>query len=1067
MSSNSTNHSRSATQSSKRVSNLPQEAFLATLVAHLGRSLAATGATLSNSAEATEVVLLEEFPGASPPLPSRKAPGHQADDRRHIHNGGQVVGKKENAFQGQDALPSPTPGDDAITDDDDNSNNDSEFAWSSSARPSPLADAFQLIFSALFHERLKRSAWCASASRDYRLTVLQVLRLLLRDPRFTRAFVADDGIAVLGTRLAEIFPEYHADAGAPFLAETVVQMASILKNLASDPELRKLLIDAHVHTTCVLLLDAPDAVAVQCVLIVLINLALTPEYALLIGRLDSINKLLNIVHNYNLPAQLLAADLLDVLSKQRENCISIVEAQGLTVLLSLLTADDVALLESLVIILGTLAEDPHICSEIRQMGGLSMLLSLINPGRVYPGAIDGPTSAKSPVLIPLFVAVANTLTTMALEDEAAHQLRVHNGVYYLGLILVDEAWLGPLDGPRPPPGSDVYVMHAYIFQSLRYLFSIERNRKVFKRFFPSVLFAPFVDVGAYQAQLDPYFALVDVYYSLPASEYVTLRANLEAINTNKPPSRYVNGYAILELLGTGSFGSVYLVKKKDGYSTFAMKELDVTASMAGRTSSPEDAAFATQAGAVDELEEEVSILSQLRHPNIVRYYDSFREGGFLYIIMELCEGATLLEYLESLREKGRSMPEKRIWQIFIQLVLAFKYLHKTAKVVHRDLKPSNIMVDAKNVIKLADFGLARHHNNTMMKSVKGTPGYFCPEIMKGEPYNHKADTWALGCVLFQMATLRPPFEGSNILAIGHKIIGGVFDRDALTSHSPLMMHLVTKLIEPNVSRRLDIIQVSQVIAPLLVDQLSKVTYRFQRLERDKKDVERQLKELQRNLHKTKHQLGPGTAPHPHSPASAGSALSPHSPIVPATRSTSGEETVGTPSQSQLPVSSRSGRTPLRGNSLVTPSGGLGTGLNLSTLSISPSRVRAIDDPITQMLNQLHKLVYITQLPPTANRDPRRTIVEKYKRALFAKPDNSLKAEMQKLLTGSTEEIKLDFGMDWTTPMLRRDSVAGAVSDDDSDNGRQAEPAPSLSVTYQELQDMIEKILMETGFHSPE
>ena len=111
------------------------------------------------------------------------------------------------------------------------------------------------------------------------------------------------------------------------------------------------------------------------------------------------------------------------------------------------------------------------------------------------------------------------------------------------------------------------------------------------------------------------------------------------------------------------------------------------------------------------------------------------------------------------------MGESRLWSIFTQMCLALRYIHKEQHVVHRDLTPSNVMISTDGVVKLADFGLARQRMgaNSVMDSVVGTVLYQCPEIIQHEQYGEKADVWSLGCILYQMAMLKPPFEGGKVL----------------------------------------------------------------------------------------------------------------------------------------------------------------------------------------------------------------------------------------------------------------------------------------------------------------
>ena len=105
-----------------------------------------------------------------------------------------------------------------------------------------------------------------------------------------------------------------------------------------------------------------------------------------------------------------------------------------------------------------------------------------------------------------------------------------------------------------------------------------------------------------------------------------------------------------ELLGKGAFGNVYQVKKDNGETLYAMKQLPLDA--VGQGDASQSASY---------LHREVSILTMLNHPNVIHYYESFKVGESLYIVMELVEGATLLDHLSSLTEKGQQMGEEAIW----------------------------------------------------------------------------------------------------------------------------------------------------------------------------------------------------------------------------------------------------------------------------------------------------------------------------------------------------------------------------------------------------------------------
>ena len=110
---------------------------------------------------------------------------------------------------------------------------------------------------------------------------------------------------------------------------------------------------------------------------------------------------------------------------------------------------------------------------------------------------------------------------------------------------------------------------------------------------------------------------------------------------------------------------------------------------------------------VEEICKEVAILKDLDHPNITKYFTSFSEGNYIYIIMELLDGISLADYILSQCEKKQVVKEEIVWNILSQLCASLRYLHQDKRIVHRDLAPSNILIDGEYNLKLADFGLAK------------------------------------------------------------------------------------------------------------------------------------------------------------------------------------------------------------------------------------------------------------------------------------------------------------------------------------------------------------------------
>ena len=172
-----------------------------------------------------------------------------------------------------------------------------------------------------------------------------------------------------------------------------------------------------------------------------------------------------------------------------------------------------------------------------------------------------------------------------------------------------------------------------------------------------------------------------------------------------------------------------------------------------------------------EARNECAVLKEMRHPNIVSYQEHFEQGSKLYIAMDFADGGDLSTKLAA--QRGRLLPEQQVVDWFVQLCLAMKHVHDR-KILHRDLKAANIFLTRTGMIKLGDFGIAKVLSNTrdLARTQIGTPYYFSPEICNGRPYNNKSDVWSLGVVLYEMLTLRHPFDGRSMQQLIVKICAG-------------------------------------------------------------------------------------------------------------------------------------------------------------------------------------------------------------------------------------------------------------------------------------------------------
>ncbi|XWS09015.1 hypothetical protein CRYUN_Cryun40dG0049500 [Craigia yunnanensis] len=160
---------------------------------------------------------------------------------------------------------------------------------------------------------------------------------------------------------------------------------------------------------------------------------------------------------------------------------------------------------------------------------------------------------------------------------------------------------------------------------------------------------------------------------------------------------------------------------------------------------------------IRELEEEVKLLQNLSHPNIVRYLGTAREDDSLNILLEFVSGGSI----SSLLGKFGSFPESVIRMYSKQILLGLEYLHKN-RIVHRDVKGANILVDNKGCIKLADFGASKKVVELATingaKSMKGTPYWMVPEVILQTGHSFSADIWSVGFTVIEMATGKPPWS---------------------------------------------------------------------------------------------------------------------------------------------------------------------------------------------------------------------------------------------------------------------------------------------------------------------
>ncbi|XP_030585636.1 serine/threonine-protein kinase Nek4 isoform X2 [Archocentrus centrarchus] len=250
----------------------------------------------------------------------------------------------------------------------------------------------------------------------------------------------------------------------------------------------------------------------------------------------------------------------------------------------------------------------------------------------------------------------------------------------------------------------------------------------------------------------------------------------------------MNDYAFIRVVGKGSYGEVNLVKHKTDRKQYVIKRLNLT------TSSKRERRAA---------EQEAQLLSQLRHPNIVTYKESWEgDDCQLYIVMGFCEGGDLYHRLKE--QKGELLPERQVVEWFVQIAMALQYLHER-NILHRDLKTQNIFLTKTNIIKVGDLGIARvlENHNDMASTLIGTPYYMSPELFSNKPYNHKSDVWALGCCVYEMSTLKHAFNAKDMNSLVYRIVEGKLPQMP-SRYDPQLGNLIKSMLSKKPDDRPDV-----------------------------------------------------------------------------------------------------------------------------------------------------------------------------------------------------------------------------------------------------------------------
>jgi NIMA (never in mitosis gene a)-related kinase 1/4/5 len=254
-------------------------------------------------------------------------------------------------------------------------------------------------------------------------------------------------------------------------------------------------------------------------------------------------------------------------------------------------------------------------------------------------------------------------------------------------------------------------------------------------------------------------------------------------------------YEHIKPIGQGSAGTVSMYKNKVDGNNYALKEIDLT------FMSEKDKKSA---------QNEVQFLRVLKGPTIVTFYESFSHKKSIFIVMELAVRGNLDTAIQQKIISGTKFPTHQIIRYLAHVVMAVMAMFNK-NILHRDIKTQNIFITQSGILKLGDFGISRelHSTNAKAQTACGTPYFMPPEVCLGKPYDHKADVWAVGVILYEMIMLKKPFESDSINGVLSQITSCAYE-PLSQEVDPNLKMLVVALLNKDFNKRPSIIEVANI-----------------------------------------------------------------------------------------------------------------------------------------------------------------------------------------------------------------------------------------------------------------
>ena len=248
----------------------------------------------------------------------------------------------------------------------------------------------------------------------------------------------------------------------------------------------------------------------------------------------------------------------------------------------------------------------------------------------------------------------------------------------------------------------------------------------------------------------------------------------------------MENFEILQKLGDGAYSVVYKVRRKIDGNIYALKKVKLL-----------NLKDKEKQNALNE----VRILASVKSTFVISYKEAFIEESesSLCIVMEFADQGDLFQKITQFKKMGVLIEEVDIWRIFIQMTKGLKALHDL-KILHRDMKSANIFLFSDGSAKIGDLNVSKVARKGLGYTQTGTPYYASPEVWKDQPYDSKSDIWSLGCITYEMLTLRPPFRAESMEGLYNKVIKGHYPKIG-DRYSSDISEIIKMLLKVNPSDR--------------------------------------------------------------------------------------------------------------------------------------------------------------------------------------------------------------------------------------------------------------------------